>query len=331
MPYIFQEQPGKYINSINDSNFEDIALQLFRYQYNTNKPYRDYVNALNIYPENIDNICKIPFLPVSFYKTHTMLSSRAQPGTRVFESSSTTSDATAKHYVPDMLLYDESLLSGFKHFYGRPEQYVILALLPSYLQRQNASLVYMAEKLMGQSGHTESGFYLDELGQLYQTITELEKRKQPTLLIGVTFALLDFAEQYHMKLEHSIIMETGGMKGRRKEMIRAEVHQYLKERLGVKNVHSEYGMTEMLSQAYSSGNGLFKATNSMSVLVRDINDPMDVQITGQGCLNVIDLANVHSCAFIATDDIGKVYADGSFEVQGRVDNSALRGCNLMVI
>lgn len=331
MQYIFQEKPINYIKGINEASFEDIALQLFIYQYHNNSIYRDYVNALKINPEHVDSILKVPFLPVSFYKTHEVVSGNIHNDALLFESSSTTSDTPAKHYVIDRKLYEYSLLRGFNEFYGNLENYVIVALLPSYLQRKNASLVYMAQKLMNASGHGENGFYLDEYDQLYELLKTTEQRKQQVLLIGVTFALLDFAEQYPMHLNYTTIMETGGMKGRRKEMIREEVHSYLKLQFGVDAIHSEYGMTELLSQAYAIHDGLFKTSSTMKVLVRDINNPLDVATVGQGCLNVIDLANVHSCAFVATDDIGKVYIDSTFEVLGRADNSVLRGCNLMVV
>ncbi len=270
-------------------------------------------------------------MPVSFYKTHKVVTGDVPAGTLVFSSSTTTSDVPGRHYVKDRVLYDESLKKGFVECYGSPDKYAILALLPSYLQREGASLVYMAEQLMKASGHKLNGFYLDEHEQLFNVLQQLETGQQPTILIGVTFALLDFAEKYHMNLNHTVVMETGGMKGRRKEMTRAEVHDILKERLVLQSVHSEYGMTEMLSQAYAVENGIFRSSSTMQVLVRDMNDPLDISLKGSGCLNIIDLANVHSCAFIATDDMGRIYDDGSFGVLGRADHSALRGCNLMVL
>lgn len=331
MGYIFHKEPEIYINSINDESFENIALTLFRYQYDNCVIYHQFVNALNVNVGRVSSLSAIPFLPVGFFKTHEVISGVVQKDALVFQSSATTSDVTAKHYVNDKELYLQSLLNGFTSFYGHPEDYVILALLPSYLQRQGASLVHMVQQLMDRSGQPQNGFYLDEHQQLHEIISELERIGQKTLLIGVTFALLDFAEQYPMKLNSTMVMETGGMKGRRKELIRSEVHNFIQERLGVEHVHSEYGMTELLSQAYAREKGLFYPANSMKVLVRDISDPLEVKKEGSGCLNIIDLANVHSCSFIATDDIGKVYDNGSFEVLGRVDNSALRGCNLMVL
>lgn len=331
MGYIFHQEQVKYLNSINYRNFEDIALQLFHYQYEHNKVYNSFVNALNINPQNVTGITEIPFLPVSFFKTHEVVTGSIGPDTLVFKSSTTTSDIPARHYVPDEELYIQSLLKGFSDFYGAPEGFAILALLPSYLQREGASLVYMAQKLMDASGHSLNGFYLDEHERLFNVLEELEKAGQPTILLGVTFALLDFAEKYPMKLEHTIVMETGGMKGRRKELTRGEVHDILKNRLGLEEVDSEYGMTELLSQAYAAVDGRFIPAQTMQVLVRDMHDPFEIKRWGAGCLNIVDLANVHSCAFIATDDMGRTDEDEYFDVLGRVDNSALRGCNLMVV
>lgn len=331
MGYIFKLEPAKYLNSLNADNFDREALALFRYQYTHNNIYRNFTDALNIVPDSVKKIEDIPFLPVSFYKTHQVVCGAVHDTDTVFSSSSTTADIPGKHYVRDVNLYIETCLKGFEQYYGAVQDYSIVALLPSYLQRQGASLVYMVERFMESSRHELNGFYLDEYAQLNKVLQELEAKGQKTLLIGVTFALLDFAEAYSMQLKHTIVMETGGMKGRRKELTRAEVHSYLKLQLGVKEVHSEYGMTELLSQAYALRDGVFRTTDTMKVLVRDMNDPLEVKQVGSGCINIIDMANVHSCAFIATDDIGKIAADGSFEVLGRADNSALRGCNLMVL
>lgn len=331
MGYIFHNEPVKYLEGINADSFDDIALQLFRHQYAHNPVYNSFVNALHINPANVTTVAAIPFLPVSFFKTHKVVTGVVDEDTPFFSSSTTTTDTPGRHYVKDMGLYNESLLMGFRQFYGSPQDYAILALLPSYLQRQGASLVHMAQQLMEHSGHVLNGFYLDEHEELQSVLRQLELVKQPTILIGVTFALLDFAEQYPMQLQHTIVMETGGMKGRRRELTRGEVHDYLKERLGLAQVHSEYGMTELLSQAYATANGLFRTPATMRVLVRDMNDPFEINDRGNGCINVIDLANVHSCAFIATDDMARIYDDGSFEVLGRADHSALRGCNLMVV
>lgn len=331
MGYFFHQEPVNYLNGINTGNFDSIALELFRCQYAENDVYRSFVDALAVVPQDVERIVDIPFLPVAFFKSHDVVTGGYGANSLVFESSTTTSDTPARHIVKDAGLYEASLLQCFRQFYGEPADYTILALLPSYLQREGASLVYMAEKLMEHSGHQLNGFYLDEHRELYDALTRLEQGGQKAVLIGVTFALLDFAEQYSMKLEHTIVMETGGMKGRRKEMTRDEVHGILKSRLGLNQVHSEYGMTELLSQAYAQQDGIFSPAGTMKVLVRDLNDPLEVSHSGAGNLNIIDLANVHSCAFIATDDIGRIYEDGNFEVLGRADHSALRGCNLMVV
>lgn len=330
MKYIFQNDPVNYLQSVNRADFDKIALQLFQYQYDRNSIYKNFADLTGKVPGKVTSVSGIPYLPVSFYKTHKVVSGNVDDNTTVFSSSTTTSDIPGKHYVTDMQLYNESLLSGFRQFYGEPEQYTFLALLPSYLQRQGASLVHMAEELMKQSNKPMNGFYLDEFDKLAAILKQLEEEGRPVILLGVTFALLDFAEAHPMQLKNTIVMETGGMKGRRKELTRSEVHEYLKQQLRVNSVHSEYGMTELLSQAYAVSDGLFRTANSMKVLVRDINDPFDVKDSGAGCINIIDLANIHSCSFLATDDVGRIYKDGTFEISGRVDNSALRGCNLMV-
>lgn len=311
--------------------FEEAALAVFRYQYENNTLYRQYCNALQIAPEAVNKITAIPFLPISFFKTHKVVSGYIQDDALAFESSGTTGETPSRHYIRDTGVYEQSLLSGFEQFYGAPSQYAILALLPSYLERQNASLVHMAKVLMQHSGHADNGFYINEWEQLHHVLRRLEADGQKVLLLGVTFALLDFADAYPMALKHTIVMETGGMKGRREELTRTEVHAILKDRWQVAEVHSEYGMTELLSQAYATAGGIFKSTHTMRVLVRDINDPLEVNEAGNGCLNIIDLANVHSCSFIATEDIGSIAPDRSFEVLGRMDHSALRGCSLMAI
>lgn len=322
--------PG-FIRNINAANFNNIALEAFCYQYEQNELYRSFADALHISPPAVQAIEDIPFLPISFFKTHKVLTGPQSEARLVFESSGTTGEQVSRHHVTDAALYEEALLRGFREFYGEPLGYVILALLPSYLERKNASLVHMASVLMRESGHPENGFYLDDQEKLQETLKALEARQQRTILLGVTFALLDFAERYPMELKHTIVMETGGMKGRRKELTRAEVHDFLIKSVKVSDVHSEYGMTEMLSQAYSQGNGIFRPSATMKVLVRDVNDPLDVRAQGTGALNVIDLANVNSCCFLATEDIGNIYEEGRFEVLGRMDSAMLRGCNLLVI
>ena len=313
------------------ANFEGVALQVFHYQYHNNPLYREYCDALHINADEIKLLLQIPFLPVSFFKTHKVVTGDNNKADIVFESSGTTGETPSRHYVKDAHIYEASLLQGFDQFYGNPEGYVILALLPSYLERQNASLVYMAKTLMAKSGHPDNGFYINEWAKLHEVLTRLETGNQKVLLLGVTFALLDFADAYPMQLKNTIVMETGGMKGRREELTRNEVHAILKKQWQLNEVHSEYGMTELLSQAYASYGGIFKCTDTMRVLVRDINDPLDIRETGNGVLNIIDLANIHSCSFIATEDIGNIATDGSFEVLGRMDHSALRGCSLMVV
>jgi len=315
----------------NPGNFKDIALQVFEYQYHNNRLYREYCDALHVNVGGVKSLVQIPFLPVSFFKSHKVMSGDTGHADIIFESSGTTGETPSRHYVRDAHIYEASLLQGFRQFYGEPGEYVILALLPSYLERQNASLVYMAKTLMAESGHADNGFYINEWARLHDVLARLEAAGQKVLLLGVTFALLDFAAAYPMRLAHTVVMETGGMKGRREEMTRAEVHDILKTQWQLGDVHSEYGMTELLSQAYATAGGIFKCTDTMRVLVRDMNDPLEVMEKGSGVLNIIDLANVHSCSFIATEDIGNIAEDGSFEVLGRMDHSALRGCSLMVV
>ncbi|WP_343702440.1 acyl transferase [Chitinophaga sp.] len=309
---------------------EALALELFQAQYGGNELYRAYVNALRIQPAQVRSVLQIPFLPIQFFKTHRVTTGSFEPAA-VFESSGTTGAANSRHLVKDTGIYIRSFMEAFRLFYGPVENFVVLGLLPSYLERQHSSLVYMVQEMIARSGRPESGFYLYEHEKLAQTLQALEARRQPVLLIGVTFALLDFAERYQLQLQHTIVMETGGMKGRREEWTREELHAYLQQRLGVPAIHAEYGMTELLSQAYSAGKGLFRCPPWMQVLVRDENDPFQLAAAdAAGVINVIDLANIHSCAFIATEDIGRLHGDGSFEVLGRLDNSALRGCSLMV-
>jgi len=316
--------------SLSETGFLTRALELFRFQYAENALYRQYTQTLGIDPDSVRTLEAIPFLPVSFFKTHTVRTTDFQPGT-VFESSGTTGMVSSRHVVKDLDLYRRSFTAAFQRFYGPVSEWCIIGLLPAYLERSNSSLVLMVDELVKASGHPDSGFYLYEHEVLYQRLSNLERTRQKTLLIGVTFALLDFAEQYPMNLQHTVIMETGGMKGRRKEITRAELHEYLTQRLGVKTIHAEYGMTELLSQAYSSGNGLFSCPPWMKILVRKEDDPLDVTTEGEGIINVIDLANIWSCAFIATEDVGRIYPNGSFEVSGRVDNSDIRGCSLLVV
>jgi hypothetical protein len=309
--------------------FETLALEIFRFQYQHNPIYGQYANTIGKVGDTIKTLTDIPFLPVSFFKSHTICTTGFEPEA-VFESSGTTQASNSRHFIKDLSLYHQSFLKAWRQFYGPVQDWCVIGLLPSYLERKNSSLVVMVDELVRQSHHPESGFYLYEHEKLAAALQRLEAAGQKTMLIGVTFALLDFAEKYSMPLSHTTIMETGGMKGRRREMTRPEVHEILQKAFHTKNIHSEYGMTELLSQAYSTGDGLFRSPAWMKILVRQEDDPFDVRTTGSGVINVIDLANIYSCSFIATDDIGKVFADDSFEVQGRTDTSDIRGCSLMV-
>ena len=323
------------IFSVNNNNFIDICNDVFRYQYNNNAIYNQWCNLLlknDSFDETIitleDFIIKTPFLPISFFKSHVIKTTEFEP-VRIFESSGTTKQNTSKHLVKDIAVYEESFIKTFQMFYGDINKYCILALLPSYLERNNSSLVMMADSLIKLSVHPKSGFYLDDFITLHSVLSELEANKQPTILLGVTFALLDFSEQYNMHLQHTIIMETGGMKGRKKEMTRMEVHEQLTKGFGVENIHSEYGMTELLSQGYSFGKGIYKCPPWMKICVRSEDNPLAVSLYGKGLINIIDLANIYSASFIATEDVGIVYEDGSFEVLGRLDYSDIRGCSLL--
>ena len=311
--------------------FEKIALKVFRFQHENNPVYHDFCNHLKVDKQKVKSLQQIPFLPIQFFKSHNVLSS-TDSIQETFSSSGTTGMTTSKHHVTDITLYEESYRKGFADFYGNIEDYVILALLPSYLERDGSSLIYMVDDLIKFSNNPESGFYLNQYDTLSQKLTELDNSGQNVILIGVTYALLDLVEQYNFSLKNTIIMETGGMKGKRKEMIREELHQLLCDGFGVENIHSEYGMTELLSQAYSLGNGVFECPSWMQILIRDTEDALTYITNGKtGGINVIDLANINSCSFIATQDLGKKNPNNSFEVLGRFDNSDIRGCNLMVL
>lgn len=318
------------IFSVSEANFEHQAIQLFHLQYLENPVYRKWCELTIKEPSAIKTIEQIPALPVSFFKSQTIQTGQF-PLDHFFESSGTTQTMNSKHWVKDLDLYRKSFNHAFEIFYGNPKDWCIIGLLPAYLERQHSSLVMMVVELIKESEHASSGFYLYEHAQLSQTLQLLEFKQQKTLLIGVTFALLDFAETFPQQLKHTVIMETGGMKGRRREMTRFEVHDQLTKQLGVEKIHSEYGMTELLSQAYSKGDGIFVCPPWMKILVRDEEDPLTVSTKGRGVINVIDLANADSAAFIATDDVGMIYEDGSFEIFGRIDHSDIRGCSLMVV
>jgi hypothetical protein len=318
-----------------NSGFFKRAIELFRYQATENPLYKDFLKQLSVDPLSVSRLQDIPFLPISFFKSHQVKTGEFIPES-CFESSGTTTTQNSKHYVKNTQAYLNNAEALFKESYGELDKYCILALLPSYLERTNSSLVCMADYFIKKSKHPESGFYLTNYEELHNKLLELEASKQPTLLIGVTFALIDFVEKYPMKLKYTIIMETGGMKGRKKEITRAELHLLLATRFGVEKIHAEYGMTELLSQAYSHGDGLFKIPSTMKVLLRALDDPFDVWTAdddrGQaGVINIIDLANEDSIAFIATDDLGTFNTDGSFSVTGRVDKSDIRGCSLLAV
>ena len=311
--------------------FEKIALKTFRFQYENNLVYREFCDFLKTEVQKVKSLEQIPFLPIQFFKSHTVVSTE-NPVQETFTSSGTTGMATSKHFVSDVSLYEESYRKGFSQFYGNIQDYVILALLPSYLEREGSSLIYMVEDLTIRTNNPESGFYLHNHEELIEKLTRLDQAGQNVILIGVTYALLDLIEKHPFQLQNTIIMETGGMKGKRKEMIREELHEQLCQGFGVTAIHSEYGMTELLSQAYSLGNGVFECPSWMQILIRDTEDALTCVSSGKtGGINVIDLANINSCSFIATQDLGKKNPNNSFEVLGRFDNSDIRGCNLMVI
>lgn len=326
---------------ITESHFTDLALEIFRFQYRYNDLYRQYVDLLHGGGRDVDSLERIPYLPISFFKSHQVKTTSFEAAA-VFESSGTTGTVSSKHFVKEINLYQAGFTKGFELFYGPARDWSIIGLLPSYLERKNSSLVYMVHELITQSEDPGSGFYLNEFDELLQVLTALRKAEKKTLLIGVTFGLLDFAESCQSLFspglfDHTTIMETGGMKGRRREMLRTEVHNVLKKAFGVSYIHSEYGMTELLSQAYSGGDGLFSCPPWMRVMVRDEEDPLDIHASLKGrpgsltgALNIIDLANIYSCSFIATDDVGKIHPGNSFEVLGRMDNSDIRGCSLML-
>jgi phenylacetate-coenzyme A ligase PaaK-like adenylate-forming protein len=315
----------------NQKQFEKIALKTFRYQYENNLVYQEFCDLLKTNVQRVKTLQQIPFLPIQFFKSHTVVSNNETPQA-IFTSSGTTGMITSKHLVTDVTLYEESYRRGFSQFYGNIENYVVLALLPSYLEREGSSLIYMVEDLIQLSNQPESGFYLNNHDELIEKLIALDNAGQNVILIGVTYALLDLIEKRKFQLQNTIIMETGGMKGKRKEMIREELHEQLCTGFGVSSIHSEYGMTELLSQAYSLGQGVFECPSWMQILIRDTEDALSYITNGKtGGINVIDLANRNSCSFIATQDLGKKNPNNSFEVLGRFDHSDIRGCNLMVV
>ncbi len=312
------------------ADFETATIAVFKYQYQNCKVYKTFCDALNCNVSNVTKFEEIPFMPVDIFRGHKVYCS-SKPPELCFHSSTTTGSIPSRHFVADSEIYDISIERCFKLFFGNPQKYCFLALLPGYLERENASLVYMAKRLMEFSANENSGFYLYEHKKLKNVIEKLTDAGEQIILIGVSHALLNFAEKHSFNLKNTIVMETGGMKGQRKEIIRQDLHERLKKAFDLSEIASEYGMTELLSQAYAAGSGKFKTPPWMKVFIKEINDPFANVLTGQtGTINIIDLANVHSCSFIATQDLGKENPDSTFEVLGRLDNSEMRGCNLMI-
>ena len=327
---IDSEHAGRIFKIKNQREFLKTALEVFHYQYNNNRLYRDFCINLGRGLEAVNSVEDIPFIPVEFFRNHKIITGCTRTQI-VFESSGTTGVVPGKHFVSDLTLYEESFITTFSRFYGNPDEYLILALLPSYTERKGSSLVYMVNKLVEKSTNPKSGFYKENSAGLIRTVTEAKEVNSKILIFGVSFALLDLAEKSVPNMTGVIIMETGGMKGRRKELTRQELHKILMEKLKVDTVHSEYGMTELLSQAYSAGEGIFHCPAWMKIMIRDPQDPLTIYDRPRftGGINIIDLANINSCSFIATNDLGRLHEDGGFEVLGRFDNSDIRGCNLM--
>ena len=321
---------GKIFNIKNQSSFNKYCLDIYHFQYRNNLVYKKFCNMICENPMNINEITKIPFLPISFFKTKKILS--VDKFEKVFYSSGTTTNSRSKHFISDLKLYEESFIKNFKNNYGELNKYTIIALLPNYYENESSSLIYMVEKLIKLTKSNESGFFLDDYTNISKKLNQLDsKNDRKTILIGVPYALLDLLDFNQFCFNNTIIMETGGMKGRRKELVRNELHEKLKSGFGVNQIHSEYGMTELLSQAYSKGNGVFSTPAWMKVLIRDVNDAQNLNFNKKsGAINIIDLANYNSCSFIATDDMGKFVSESEFEVIGRIDNSDVRGCNLLV-
>lgn len=317
------------IFNVDDKNFEQIAFEVFQFQYTNNNIYKSYCDLLEKTPSNIGDISSIPFLPISFFKSHSVICTKKYD--KVFHSSGTTNENLSKHYVSDIHIYEQSFLKNFIDNYGDPKDYVILGLLPNYMENENSSLIYMVNNLIELSKSNDSGFFLKEYDFIIEKMKSLARENKKIILIGVSYALLDLTESKNLNFENTIIIETGGMKGRRREMIKKELHETLKERTGLKKIHSEYGMTELLSQAYSKRDGIFSCPNWMRVFIRDINDPNFLYSNNKsGGINIIDLANINSCSFIATEDMGSLHKNGNFEIMGRIDHADTRGCNLLV-
>jgi len=318
-------------HSYSDEEFEQTALAIFHFQYSNNEVYREYCHYIHIEEDKVQKLNQIPFLPISFFKTHRIQTTEFVPEL-TFQSSGTTGMSCSHHYIKSKKIYQESLYHGFTFFYQQPEQYVFLALLPNYLEQQNSSLIFMMDSLMNLSGAPENGYFLHDYEKLYHQLLDLQKKRKKTILWGVTFALLDFIEHYQLNFPELIVFETGGMKGRRKEMVKEELYEKLEKAFGVSQIHSEYGMCELLSQAYSHGDNLFFTPPWMRLYLRDEKDPLaSISPVSTGAVNVIDFANLYSCSFIATEDLGRLHDNGGIEILGRLDNSQLRGCNLLVI
>lgn len=319
------------IFSINsDNHFNDIALRIFNYQAENNPVYKEYLFHLGTNFSSIKTVQEIPFLPIKFFKTHKVITGLEQD-VKTFYSSGTTGIEKSNHYITDLSVYEKSFLTAFEQQYGKISNYCILALLPTYLENESSSLVYMVNRLIEESGHPESGFYLQNSEELALKLRYLNQAKTKVILIGVSYALVDLAEKFPINLSNTIIMETGGMKGKRKELTKKELHNFLSSKFGIESIHSEYGMTELLSQAYSKGDGKFYSPPWMKILIRDAYDPFCyLEKEKPGGINIIDLANINSCSFIETKDLGKINQNNSFEILGRFDYSDIRGCNLLV-
>jgi len=326
----FKFQTQDIFKALNSESFEEICLELFRFQYQNIPIYKDFVKALNINAEEVVQVKDIPFMPIEFFKDFEVKAPMANTEI-IFKSSGTTGMARSQHMVQELSVYEESFMKGFELFYGPIEEYVVLGLLPSYIENGESSLVYMVDHLIKQSKNANSGFYLNDYPALLKQLDQLKDSSKKVLLLGVSYALLDVTELQKIDSPELIIMETGGMKGRRKEMVREELHAQLKKGFGVNKIHSEYGMTELLSQAYSDGNGLFTCPPWMKIMIRDVNDPLSLLEEGKsGAINIIDLANIYSVSFLATKDLGKITGENQFEILGRYDNSDVRGCNLLI-
>ena len=321
---------NKILNISSSQEFEKYSIKIFNYQFEKNTIYREFCRLTGKNPSNIRSSFEIPFLPIQFFKTHKIISSN-QPIKKTFYSSGSTKNNLSKHHVIDLKFYEDCFLKIFMNFYGSPSQYNIIALLPTYLENKNSSLIYMVNKLIEKSENKHSEFYLDNYKKLKEKLLYLEEGDKKTILFGVSYALLNLIDFYKFKLKKTIIIETGGMKGKRKELIKSELHQMLKIGFGVKNINSEYGMTELISQAYSIHNEKFKSPPWMKIYIRESEDPMNIKTDNKsGGINIIDLANYNSCSFIATDDLGRLDKNGNFEILGRLDNSDQRGCNLLI-